>query len=247
VIKDDYNTISIYQAICIFSIPVCLIFSTTACGQIGYPIFGDLIVITATLFPALPSLPILNDFFKSIILKYSDSYLMMGGEVDVPKVKDNKITHTNFANRDIGTDSELSEKDSGVAYSSSNKPKTTPLVDDGEPSSSSTSNTNNSSVRNQDAKRSRHEHMSKVYQHKLEDLHERIKTLNLDLINAKDEKEQKSINESIDDEIESMAFISKAMEEEIKKSRIESNTSISKRDIEKVDKNESEEEPSNKK
>jgi len=89
--------------------------------------------------------------------------------------------------------------------------------------------------------------MSKVYQHKLDDIHERIKTLNLDLNKAKDEKERNSINESIEDEIESMSFISKAIEEEIKKSQIESNTSLSKRDIEKVDKNESEEEPSNKK
>lgn len=164
-----------------------------------------------------------------------DNLYTMGrsNDLDVPKVNDNQTMHTNFASHD--------------ADSNSNKPETTPSVDRGQPSSSSTSNTNNSSLINQNTKRSRHEYMSKVYQHKLDDIHERIKTLNLDLNNAKDEKERNSINESIEDEIESMSFISKAIEEEIKKSQIESNTSLSKRDIEKVDKNESEEEPSNKK
>lgn len=166
-----------------------------------------------------------------------DNLYTMGrsNDLDVPKVNDNQTMHTNFASRDTDADS------------NSNKPETTPSVDRGQPSSSSTSNTNNSSLINQNTKRSRHEYMSKVYQHKLDDIHERIKTLNLDLNNAKDEKERNSINESIEDEIESMSFISKAIEEEIKKSQIESNTSLSKRGIEKVDKNESEEEPSNKK
>jgi len=163
-----------------------------------------------------------------------DNLYTMGrsNDLDVPKVNNNQTMHTNFASRDTDADS------------NSNKPETTPSVDRGQPSSSSTSNTNNSSLINQNTKRSRHEYMSKVYQHKLDDIHERIKTLNLDLNNAKDEKERNSINESIEDEIESMSFISKAIEEEIKKSQIESNTSLSKRDIEKVDKNESEEEPS---
>lgn len=92
--------------------------------------------------------------------------------------------------------------------------------------------------------------MAKIYEKSMNDLHEKVKALYLDIYNTKDEKECESLNEARDDELESIATLSRTMAEELKKSQsnIESNSSINKRDIEQVDKSESEEEePSNKK